>query len=267
MTDRPTTPPDLGTEHVRLAVHDRAATLTLDRPAKLNAVTPEMSRALVQAIEWCDSTDDVRAVVLTGAGDRAFSAGSDISELDRYATPWEFRNRVDYCDAIRAARTPVIAAVNGYALGGGLETALSCDIRVASATASFGAPEITLGWIGGGGMAAFLSRAAGPGNAALMLLTGERIDAARALEWHLVSEVVAPGELLDRAREIAAVIASRAPVAAETAKLNLRAAGNLPEDQALAYERDLQTICFATEDAAEGRRAFAEKRPPVFHKR
>lgn len=99
-----------------------------------------------------------------------------------------------------------------------------------------------------------------------MLLTGDRVDAARALEWHLVSEVVAPGELLDRARALAAVIASRAPVAAETAKINLRAAGNLPEDQALAYERDLQTICFATEDAAEGRRAFAEKRPPVFRK-
>ena len=116
-------------------------------------------------------------------------------------------------------------------------------------------------------MAAFLSRAAGPSNAAMMLLTGERIDSARALKWHLVSEVVPRAQLLDRARTLAAVIASRAPVAAETAKINLRAAANLPEDQALAYERDLQTICFATEDAAEGRRAFAEKRTPVFRKR
>ncbi|MBK1783849.1 enoyl-CoA hydratase/isomerase family protein [Prauserella cavernicola] len=262
-----TTTPDLGTEHVLLDVTDRVATLTLNRPEKLNAVTPEMSRALVRAVRWCDTTDDVRAVVVTGAGGRSFSVGSDIGELDGYATPWDFRNRVDYCDAIRAARTPTIAAVGGYALGGGLETALSCDIRLASDTASFGAPEITLGWIGGGGMAAFLSRAAGPSNAALMLLTGDRVDAARALEWHLVSEVVAGADLLDRARVLAKVIASRAPVAAETAKLNLRAAGNLPEDQAMAYERDLQTICFATEDAAEGRRAFAEKRPPVFHKR
>lgn len=263
----PLQPPELGTEHVLLDVSDRVATLTLNRPAKLNAVTPEMSRALVRAIEWCDATDDVRAVVVTGAGERSFSVGSDIGALDQYATPWDFRNRVDYCDAIRTARTPTIAAVGGYALGGGLETALSCDIRLAAETASFGAPEIRLGWIGGGGMAAFLSRAAGPSNAALMLLTGERIDARRAWDWHLVSEVVPRAGLLDRARALAAVIASRAPVAAETAKINLRAAGNLPEDQALAYERDLQTICFATEDAAEGRRAFAEKRSPVFRKR
>ncbi|MFE2540356.1 enoyl-CoA hydratase/isomerase family protein [Actinacidiphila glaucinigra] len=267
MTGTRPTPPDLGTGHVLLDVTDRVATLTLNRPEKLNAVTPEMSRALVRAVEWCDATDEVRAVVVTGAGERAFSVGSDIGELDRYATAWDFRNRVDYCDAIRAARTPTIAAVGGYALGGGLETALSCDIRIAGDTASFGAPEITLGWIGGGGMAAFLNRAAGPGNAAYLLLTGERIDAARALAWHLVTEVVDRAELPARARALAAVIASRAPLAAETAKINLRAAGNLPEDQALAYERDLQTICFASEDAAEGRRAFAEKRTPVFRKR
>lgn len=254
-------------DEVRLEVDGHIAVLTLNRPAKLNAVTPEMSAALVTAVEWCDASPDVRAIVLTGAGERSFCVGSDIRELDRYATPWDFRNRVDYCDALRAARTPVIAAVNGYALGGGLETALSCDIRIASATASFAAPEITLGWIGGGGMTAFLSRAAGPSNAAYMIMTGERITAARALEWTLVTEVVEPDALLTRAREIAAVIASRAPIAAETAKVNLRAAHNLPEDQALAYERDLQTICFATEDAAEGRRAFAEKREPIFHRR
>jgi enoyl-CoA hydratase/carnithine racemase len=259
--------PSLSVDEVRLEVGGHVATLTLNRPAKLNAVTPEMSAALVDAVRWCDRTPDVRVIVVTGAGERSFSVGSDIRALDGYATPWDFRNRTDYCDAIRAARTPTIAAVNGYALGGGLETALSCDIRVAAATASFGAPEITLGWIGGGGMTAFLSRAAGPSNAAWLLMTGERIDAARALSWHLVSEVVEPAGLLDRAREIAATIASRAPIAAETAKINLRAAHSLPEDKALEYERDLQTICFATEDAAEGRRAFAEKRPPVFHRR
>ncbi|OZM78793.1 enoyl-CoA hydratase/isomerase family protein [Pseudonocardia sp. MH-G8] len=254
-------------DEVLLEVADRIATITLNRPAKLNAVTPEMSEALVRAVQWCDTTDDVRAIVVTGAGERAFSAGSDVRELDRYATPWDFRNRTDYCDAIRAARTPTIAAVNGYALGGGLETALSCDIRIASRTASFGAPEITLGWIGGGGMTTFLAHAIGPSNTAYMTMTGDRVDAQRALAWHLVTEVVEPADLLPRAREIAATIASRAPIAAETAKVNLRAAFSLPEDQAMAYERDLQTICFATEDAAEGRRAFAEKRPPVFRRR
>ena len=257
---------DLGTDEVTLDVADHVATLTLNRPAKLNAVTPEMSTAIAEAITWCDTSDDVRAVVVTGTG-RAFCAGSDIRELDRYATPWDFRNRPDYCDAIRAARTPTIAAVNGYALGGGLETALSCDIRIASATATFAAPEIKLGWIGGGGMTSLLSRAIGPSNTALMIMTGDPIDAEQALRWHLVSEVTAPDQLTARARQIAATIASRAPIAAETAKINLRAAYSMPEDKALEYERDLQTICFATEDATEGRRAFTEKRAPVFRRR
>lgn len=152
---------------------------------------------------------------------------------------------------------------------GGRALPLTVDLRDADASsmASFGAPEITLGWIGGGGMTTFLSRAAGPSNAAWTIMTGERIDAARALAWHLVSEVVEPAGLLARARELATTIASRAPIAAETAKVNLRAAYSLPEEKAIEYERDLQTVCFATEDAAEGRRAFAEKRPPVFHRR
>jgi enoyl-CoA hydratase/carnithine racemase len=245
----------------------RVATITLDRPAKLNAVTPTMARALVSAVQECNDTDDVRAVVLTGAGDRAFSVGSDITALDGYATPWDFRNRVDYCDALRRLLKPSIAAINGYALGGGLETALSCDIRIAARTARLGAPEVKLGWIGGGGMSAFLSRAAGPSNAALMLMTGDPVEAEQALRWQLVSEVHPPEELLPRAREIAATIASRAPIAVETAKINLRAAASMSEDQALEYERDLQTICFATADAAEGRRAFAEKRAPEFQRR
>jgi enoyl-CoA hydratase/carnithine racemase len=257
---------DLGTDEVLLDVADHIATLTLNRPAKLNAVTPEMSAAVADAVGWCDASPDVRAIVVTGTG-RAFCAGSDIRELDRYATPWDFRNRPDYCDAIRAARTPTIAAVNGYALGGGLETALSCDIRIAAATATFAAPEIKLGWIGGGGMTSLLARAIGPSNTALMIMTGEPIDAEQALRWHLVSEVTAPDDVAARARAIAATIASRAPIAAETAKINLRAAYSMPEDKALEYERDLQTICFATEDAAEGRRAFAEKRAPVFRRR
>ncbi|WGL50539.1 enoyl-CoA hydratase/isomerase family protein [Nocardioides sp. BP30] len=245
----------------------RVATITLDRPAKLNALTPAMAQALVAAVSECNLSDDVRAVVLTGAGERSFSVGSDITALDSYATPWDFRNRVDYCDALRKLRKPSIAAINGYALGGGLETALSCDIRLASTNASLGAPEVKLGWIGGGGMSAFLSRAAGPSNAALMLMTGDPIDAQQALDWHLVSEVLPPDDLLTRARGLASTIASRAPIAVETAKINVQAATAMSEDQALAYERDLQTICFATEDAAEGRRAFAERRTARFERR
>ena len=116
-------------------------------------------------------------------------------------------------------------------------------------------------------MAAGLAHSVGASNAAMMILTGDPVDAATALSWGLVSEVVAPERLMDRAREVAAVIASRAPIAAETAKVNLRAAHNMPYEKAVEYERDLQTICFATEDAREGRAAFTEKRPPVFRRR
>ncbi|MGK9285538.1 enoyl-CoA hydratase/isomerase family protein [Sinorhizobium meliloti] len=255
------------TDDVRFERDGHVAVITLNRPQKLNAVTPEMADAIVSAVGECNESDSIRCVILTGAGERAFCAGSDIRELDGYDTPWQFRNRPDYCDAVRALLKPTIAAVNGYAFGGGLETAMSCDIRIAAENAQFAAPEIKLGWIGGGGMAAHLTHSIGASNAALMLLTGDPVSAERALAWGLVSEVVPQGDLMARARAIAAVIASRAPIAAETAKANLKAAVSMPLEKAIEYERDLQTICFATEDAAEGRAAFKEKRSPVFRRR
>ncbi|MDY0908233.1 enoyl-CoA hydratase/isomerase family protein [Microbacterium sp. CFBP9034] len=257
---------DSGTELIVVTVEGRVATIRLNRPDKLNAVTQAMSDALVELVQRINDDPAVRAVVYTGTG-RAFSAGSDIHTLDRYETPWAFRNRRDYCDALRALRKPVVAAVNGFALGGGLETALTCDIRIAARTATFAAPEIKLGWIGGGGMSALLANSIGASNAALMLMTGDPIDAERALAWGLVSEIAEPESVVARAQEIAATIASRPPIAAETAKANLRAAYNLPLDQAIGYERELQGIAFATEDAAEGRAAFAERRPGDFHGR
>jgi enoyl-CoA hydratase/carnithine racemase len=241
--------------------------ITIDRPEKLNAMTPAMADAMVAAVDGFNTDDSVRCVVLTGAGERAFCAGSDIRTLDDYDSAWNFRNRPDYCDAIRALLKPSIAAVNGYAFGGGLETAMTCDIRIASENASFAAPEIKLGWIGGGGMAVNLAHAVGPSNAALMIMTGDPIDAATAERWGLVSKVVPQAELLTEAKRLAATIASRAPIAAETAKLNLRATWGMSVEDAITYERDLQTICFATEDAAEGRAAFKEKRPAVFRRR
>ena len=255
------------TDDVRFERDGHVAVITLNRPQKLNAVTPEMADAIVSAVGECNESDSIRCVILTGAGERAFCAGSDIRELDGYDTPWQFRNRPDYCDAVRALLKPTIAAINGYAFGGGLETAMSCDIRIAAENAQFAAPEIKLGWIGGGGMAAHLTHSIGASNAALMLLTGDPVSAERALAWGLVSEVVPQGDLMARARAIAAVIASRAPIAAETAKANLKAAVSMPLEKAIEYERDLQTICFATEDAAEGRAAFKEKRSPVFRRR
>ncbi|MHC3000003.1 enoyl-CoA hydratase/isomerase family protein [Microbacterium sp. HJ5] len=241
--------------------------VTLNRPAKLNAVTPEMSKELTRLAHAVNEDDEVRVAVLTGAGERSFCAGSDIRTLDDYESPWAFRNRVDYCDALREVRKPLIAAVNGYAFGGGVETAMICDIRLAADTAIFAASEIKLGWIGGGGMSAFLAHSAGPSNAALMLLTGDPIDAAMAKDWKLVTEVHPRETLLPRAVELAHTIAARAPIAAQTAKANLRAAYTMPFEDAMRYERDLQTICFATDDAAEGRAAFTEKRAPSFRGR
>jgi enoyl-CoA hydratase len=254
-------------ENILCTVENQIATITLNRPAKLNAMTPEMIQSIIEATERCNRDDNVRVVIVTGAGKKSFCAGSDIRELDTYPTPWAFRSRPDYCDAVRKLVKPSIAAVNGYAFGGGLETAMSCDIRICSANARFAAPEIKLGWIGGGGMAVNLAHAVGPSNAALMIMTGDPIEAEKALAWGLVSEVVTSDKLMDRVREIASAIAARAPIAAETAKLNLRAAFSMPLDKAIEYERDLQTVCFATEDAMEGRQAFKEKRAPVFKRR
>ncbi|WP_121066048.1 enoyl-CoA hydratase/isomerase family protein [Chachezhania antarctica] len=254
------------TAPLTLSIEDRIATITYNRPAKLNAMTPEMADLMIDAVETCNGSDEVRAVILTGTG-KAFCAGSDIAELDGYATAWDFRNRREYCDALRGLLKPSIAAINGYAFGGGLEMALSCDIRIAADTVKLAAPEIKLGWIGGGGMTALLAHSIGPSNAALMVMTGDPVTADKALTWGLVSDVTAPDALIPRAREIAGAIAARAPIAAETARANLKAAYNMPLESAVAYERDLQTVCFATEDAAEGRAAFAAKRMPAFRRR
>lgn len=253
--------------NVKLETEGHVARITLDRPDKLNAMTPEMTDELRAHVAAVNADDEVRAVVLTGAGQKSFCAGSDIRELDAYPTAWSFRGRPDYCDAVRGLTKPSIAAINGYAFGGGLEMAMSCDIRIASANARFAAPEIKLGWIGGGGMTALLAHSIGPSNAALMVMTGDPVPAEQGLAWGLVSEIVEPDALVARATAIAGTIASRAPIAAETAKLNLKAAYAMPLENAVQYERDLQTVCFATEDAEEGRRAFKEKRAPEFRRR
>lgn len=252
---------------VRFSVNGQVATLELNRPEKLNAMTPQMAQLLADAVTVINSDDDIRAVVFTGAGEKAFCVGSDIGDLDQYDSPWAFRNRIEYCDILRELHKPSVAAINGYALGGGLEMALSCDIRIAADDARFAAPEIRLGWIGGGGMTAHLVNSIGPSNAAMMVLTGDMVNAEQALRWGLVSEALPAKELHERAQALATTIASRAPVAAETARANLQAAQNMPLEQAVRYERDLQTICFATADAQEGRAAFAEKRTPDFKKK
>lgn len=243
---------------------DRIAVITLNRPQKLNTVTAEMAAELAELSGRCSDDPDIRAVILTGAGEKAFCAGSDIKDLDNYENAWVFRNRDDYCDSIRKITKPVICAVNGYAFGGGLELCLNSDIRLASSNASFCAAEIKLGWIGGGGVSYLLSHNIGASNTAYMLLTGDPVDANQALEWHLVSKVYPAGDLMDEAVKLAETICARAPIAAQLAKDNIRAAYTMPLDMAVRYERDLQTICMATEDAEEGRNAFKEKRQPDF---
>jgi enoyl-CoA hydratase/carnithine racemase len=246
------------------AVADHVATITLDRPGKLNAMTPAMIADLQARARTINETRDIRVVVLRAMGERSFCAGSDVGGLDDHVDPVALRDRPDYCDAVRGINKPVVCAINGYAFGGGLEMALSADIRIASPNARFAAPEIKLGWIGGGGMTYLLAHSIGPSNAATMILTGDPIEADKALAWGLVSEIVPLPDLHARAEALACTIATRAPVAARTAKDNLRAAYAMTREDAIRYERDLQTICFATEDAAEGRLAFAEKRAPNF---
>jgi enoyl-CoA hydratase len=249
---------------ITLAIADHVATITIDRPLKLNAMTPAMIGALQDHADMVNRNRDVWVAVLRATGEKSFCAGSDVAGLDDYVDPPALRDRPDYCDAVRGIRKPVVCAINGYALGGGLEMALSADIRIASPNARFAAPEIKLGWIGGGGMTYLLAHSIGPSNAAMMILTGDPVEAEKALSWGLISEIVPLADLHGRADAIARIIASRAPLAARSAKDNLRAAYSMNREDAIRYERDLQTLCFASEDAAEGRRAFKEKRPPHF---
>lgn len=244
-------------------VNGYVATITLNRPAKLNAMTPEMSGRLIELAAEIDRDDNVRVVVIRGTG-RSFSVGSDIRELDTYESNWHFRNRRDYCDAVRSIRKPVIAAVHGYAYGGGLELALSSDVRIAAASATFCAAEIKLGWTGGGGVTALLNANVSASDTMLLLLTGDPISADEALRMGLLSRVVADDQLLEHCHTLAATIATRAPIAAISAKANLRAALAMPLESAIQYERELQAVCMSTADADEGRAAFAAKRAPVF---
>lgn len=252
---------------IEFSISGNVGTITLNRPQKLNAMTKAMTASLEAYARECNENDEIRVVILTAEGDRAFCAGSDIIDLENYPTPWDWRTHSGYCEAVRSIKKPTIAAVNGLAFGGGLEMALGCDIRISSENASFAAPEIKLGWIGGGGMTVLLAEAIGSSNTAMMLMTGDPVQSHQALAWGLISEVVTLEHLHDRALEIALTIASRAPIAAECAKSNVKAAFSMSRDDAIKYERDLQVICLATDDANEGRAAFKEKRPANFKKR
>ncbi|MEK6987529.1 MAG: enoyl-CoA hydratase-related protein [Candidatus Thermoplasmatota archaeon] len=249
---------------IRVERGDRVATITLNRPDKLNAMSFLMKTELVSALRELDEDPSVRAIVLTGAGDKAFVAGADISEFAGRSVTEQIKlyEMGTVYDAVDRAAKPVLAMVNGFCLGGGLELALACDIRIASERAVFGQTEVNLGIIPGGGGSQRLARLVGLGNALKLTLTGEKIDAREALRMGLVDEVVPHAMLSKRTTEIAEAIASKSAVAVRLAKAAVKASARLPLDQGLRYEQQLFTLAIASDDKEEGVRAFLEKREP-----
>lgn len=256
---------------VRVERHGHIAHLVLDRPAKLNAMTTAMDRQMNDLVHELNNDDDVRSVLLYGAGDRAFCAGSDITDLDEYGTNWQYRNRfrarLDYARAVWLIQKPVVAAIHGWCIGGGLEMACASDIRIATPDARFSAGEIRWGWHGGSGQTQLLTRAIGPGHASQLLLTGEPMNADVALRCGLVQELHPREELLEAAEAVARSIAEKAPIATQMTKHMVRMAQSTSLEVGLLYENDSFAYCMGTQDAAEGRKAFAENRPPTFRGR
>lgn len=249
---------------VTTTLHGAVAELLLDRPAKHNAVTPTMAAAIAEAARALDADDAVRVVLLRGAGERAFCAGSDLKSLAAYPSTWHFRNRVEYAAAIRGIRKPVIAALQGWTLGGGAEMALGADIRVAAEGTRLGFPEVTRGWVGGGGASQMLPRMIGMARATRMLLTGDPVEAPEAQALGLFDQVVPQAELLAVARAMAMKIAGFSPVAVQSVKASLRMAMEAPLTAGLLYENEMNVLCFSAGDHLEGIRAFVEKRGADF---
>jgi enoyl-CoA hydratase len=240
--------------------------LTLNRPDKRNALNAALREALIAALEEIATDASVRAIVLTGAGDKAFVAGADVTEFagrDVAAQAATMLGRRVY-DAVAAVERPVIAAINGACLGGGLELALACDIRVASETARFGQPEVNLGLIPGGGATQRLPRIVGMGAALRLILTGEPVDAAEALRIGLIEELTPAAECVSRGIAVAERIARNSPVAVAAARRATRAALGLPLSAGLDLERAAFLSCFGAADRIEGIAAFLEKRLPEF---
>ena len=244
----------------------RVAVITINRPQKLNALNIQTRAEGAAALEELREDESVRVVVITGAGEKAFVAGADISEF-------EGRTAVSQRDVMTARSLftavdtfpkPVIAMINGFCLGGGCELALSCDIRVASETARFGQPEINLGIIPGGGGTQRLTRLVGEGKAMELILTGDMIDAQHAYSLGLVNLVVPAADLEAKTMEMANRIAEKSPVALRMAKEAVKTAARANLDEGLRREIDLFALTFSSRDKDEGVRAFLEKRKPDF---
>jgi len=250
-------------EHILVEVADGIAVITLNRPKMLNALNAALLRELDAALTQLGVDNGVRTVIVTGAGEKAFAAGADIEELAAVGQAEgqalaERGQRV--FGKLETLGKPVIAAINGFALGGGCELALACTMRIASETARLGQPEVKLGLIPGYGGTQRLPRLVGKGAAMKLLLTGEMIGAAEALRIGLVEEVVPAAELMARARALAGVIAGMAPIAVKQCIAAVHEGYDLPLAEALAHEAALFGVCCGTADKVEGTKAFLEKR-------
>jgi enoyl-CoA hydratase len=246
---------------------DRVAVLTLDRPDRLNALSSAVAADLAAAVAEVDTDAEIGAIVVAGEG-RCFSAGADITELDGLAGPHAFAAFVRRLEGLLGvlARCPLpsVAAVHGLALGGGLELALACDLRVAEATARLGVPEIRLGLLPAAAGTARLTRMLPPAIAKQLLLTGEPLGATEAHRLGLVNEVVDEGTAREAAVRLAARLAALPPLALAAGKRLVDEGGDMPLDAAIAFERETVAMLFGTEDRVEGIRAFLDKRPPTF---
>lgn len=255
---------------LNVELRDRLAVLTLDRPGQLNAIGSETVDRLAQALTDVRDNDDVRALVLTGAG-RAFSAGADISEIESFTTPGQFRAFVGRLTEVYALLEefpkPSVAAVHGFALGGGLELALACDLRVVERGARLGLPEMKLGVLPGAGGTRRLPRLLPPAIAKQMILTGEPMDAERAWQLGLVNELAERGGALAAAEALAATLTAGAPLALAAGKRLIDHGLGMDLETAIAYERETVSVLFSTEDRAEGLKAFRERRPGDFRGR
>jgi enoyl-CoA hydratase len=256
-------------DYVKLQHYDDVAVLTIDRQEKLNALDRQVVEEIGQALLEIEA-EGPRVIVVTGAGERAFIAGADIRAMS-VMDPLEAKRFSEIGHAAMAlldrSPIPTIAAVNGYALGGGCEVALACDVRIAAENATFGFPEVGLGILPGMGGTQRLPRLIGPALAKELIFTGRRIGAGEAREIGLVNRVVAEGEALNAARELAAEISANAPLAVRHAKTAANRSLDVDLVSGLEYEADQFALLFATEDASEGMNAFGEKRKPKFEGR